>query len=170
MLEELGFRDKRLGLIAAVSENRVIGYKGKLPSWRLIGDLAYFRKKTMDKPIIMGRKTWESLPENRRPLEGRKNIIFSSKKAVIIDRRDVYFKRSFYWALEEAFKDSDVAYVIGGAKMYETAIQFADFIELTEVKGNYKGDVYFPLIDLNIWRKRVIERNITHDYLRYTRI
>ncbi len=139
-------------LVAAVAENDVIGANGGMP-WRLKSDLAHFRALTMGKPIVMGRKTWQSLG---RPLPGRTSIVVT---------RDVHFIApgalvvpSFEVALDAARKDAeargtDEIMVIGGSDIFRAAMPLADRLEITHVHAVPEGDVKFPPIDPKIWRE-----------------
>jgi dihydrofolate reductase len=129
-----------ISLIAAVAQNRAIGKNNQL-LWHLPEDMRYFREATRSKTVIMGRKTWESLPEKFRPLPGRRNIV------VTHDRRYVAGGAVLAHSLEEAI---DVAgndgetFVIGGAELYRQALPMAQRLYLTEVAQAYDGDVFFP--------------------------
>jgi dihydrofolate reductase len=131
--------------------NGVIGRAGDLP-WRLKSDLAHFRELTLGKPVIMGRKTWDSLP--RRPLPGRVNIVltrdgaFSPPGAVVCED----FSQAVQIAREQAAEDrvAEVC-VIGGAALFEIALPRARRIYLTEVDASPPGDVVFPPFDEGDW-------------------
>ena len=135
----------------ARDRNGVIGKDGTLP-WRLKTDLANFRAVTMGKPVIMGRKTWESLP--RKPLPGRTNIVlsrdgsFEAKGAVVCDN----FSEALSIAREQAVEDgADEVCVIGGASLFELALARAQRIYLTEVDAEVEGDVTLSPIDESRW-------------------
>jgi dihydrofolate reductase len=139
-----------LGPVARAA-NGVIGRAGSLP-WRLKADLARFRELTLGKPVIMGRKTWESLP--RRPLPGRTNIVlsrdgsFEAAGALVCED----FSQAVQIAREQAAEDgaSEVC-VIGGAALFEAALPRARRIYLTEVDARPDGDVMFPPFDEADW-------------------
>ena len=135
----------------ARDRNGVIGKDGALP-WRLKTDLANFRAVTMGKPVIMGRKTWESLP--KKPLPGRTNIVltrdgsFEAKGAVVCDN----FSEAVSIAREQAAEDGvDEFCVIGGASLFELALARAQRIYLTEVDAEVAGDVTLSPIDEARW-------------------
>ena len=141
----------------ARARNGVIGRDGDLP-WRLKSDLALFKATTMGKPLIMGRKTWESLP--RRPLPGRMNIVITrdgsyeelgkAKGALVCER----FDEAVQIAREQAEDDGvDEVCVIGGAAMFEIAMPRASRLYITEVDAEVEGDVYFPTFDESAWRE-----------------
>jgi dihydrofolate reductase len=135
----------------ARARNGVIGMGGALP-WRLKSDLAIFRELTMGKPIIMGRKTWDSLP--RRPLPGRTNIVlsrdgrFDPKGAVACE--DI--SEAVQIARDQAREDgAEEICVIGGAALFEIALPRAKRLYLTEVDAEPNGDVWFPAFDEADW-------------------
>jgi len=137
----------------ARARNGVIGRDGDLP-WRLKTDLANFRATTMGKPVIMGRKTWESLP--RKPLPGRTNIVltrdgaFEAKGALVCD----YFSEAVQIAREQAQDDGAAEVcVIGGASLFELALPRAQRIYLTEVEAEVEGDVTLAPFDESAWEE-----------------
>ena len=141
-----------LGPVAR-GRNGVIGAAGALP-WRLKSDLALFKTLTMGKPVIMGRKTWDSLP--RRPLPGRTNIVlshdgsFEPKGAIVCED----FTEAVQIAREQADEDGvEEACVIGGAALFALALPRARRIYLTEVDAAPEGDVLLPQIDEAGWRE-----------------
>ena len=135
-----------LALIAAVSRNGIIGHKGELP-WRISDDLKNFKSITMGKPIIMGRRTFDSIGA---ALDGRQNIVVSRSEKIIND--DVEMASSFDKALKIASKVNPVeVMIIGGGEIYNLALPKADRIYLTEVHIDVKGDVYFPPLNPKHW-------------------
>ena len=128
-------------LIAACSENRVIGKDGTL-IWHIPEDLKRFKKSTLGNPIVMGRKTYESIG---KPLPGRTNIILSRDKNLRIDGCLVYNKIS---DILEIFEKNNI-FVIGGGEIYKQFLDKADRIELTLIHKNFDGDTYFPEIGNN---------------------
>ena len=130
----------RISLIAAVARNGVIGHGNQL-LWRLPEDMRHFRSVTSGAPVIMGRSTWDSLPERFRPLPGRRNLVLT---------------RQPHWTAPgaEAVQDLDQAlalagdaprvFVIGGAQVYALALDRADELLLTEIDRDFDGDVRFP--------------------------
>ncbi|TFH75383.1 dihydrofolate reductase [Gammaproteobacteria bacterium LSUCC0112] len=142
----------RLALIWAMSRNRVIGRNNALP-WYLPEDLKYFKQVTMGKPIIMGRKTYESIG---RPLPGRTNIVISRQPDLHID--GVKVLDSLDAAIRYAeniclINGVDEAVVMGGAEIYALALPRADRLYMTQVHAEVHGDAYFPEIDLNDWHE-----------------
>jgi dihydrofolate reductase len=143
-----------LGPVAR-ARNGVIGRKGAVP-WRLGADMRRFRALTTGKPVIMGRKTWESLPDRFRPLPGRLNIVLSRQAeyeaagAVVCDN----FAEAIEIAREQAAEDgAEEVCVIGGADAYALALPRAVRIYLTEVEGEPAGDAVMPAIDETGWRE-----------------
>lgn len=129
-----------LALIAACGRGRVIGIDNRLP-WHLPEDMKHFRETTRGKPVIMGRKTWESLPDAFRPLPGRHNIVVSRNVGYAAAGGSVV--GSLPAALAAA-GDADIAFVIGGAELYRQALPLADRLILTEIDQDYAGDAFFP--------------------------
>ncbi len=133
-------RRPRLGLIYARAQNGIIGKNNQLP-WRLPEDLAHFKRTTLGSPVIMGRKTWDSIPPRFRPLPGRANIVIT---------------RDSQWNAEGAVRandlvsaiaaagDSDNAWVIGGAQIYALALPQADIVVVTEIERDFDGDAFAP--------------------------
>lgn len=141
-----------LSLVAAVAENGVIGAKGGMP-WRLRGDLRMFRAITMGKPLIMGRKTFQSLP---KALDGRDNIVisrqtgFSAAGAQVAGSADAALQRAAECA---RIRSVDEICVIGGAQIYQLFLQRAGRIYLTRVHAKPDGDTWFPELDMTDWRE-----------------
>lgn len=138
---------REIALIAAMDRNRLIGADGALP-WRLPNDLGWFRRCTLDKPVVMGRRTWGSLP--RRPLPRRHNIVVTSQPDYAAPGATLV--RSFEAALEAAKGQPEVV-VIGGGALFDETIPFADRLYLTVVHGEFSGDTWFPFFDTSEWRE-----------------
>ncbi len=141
-----------VSIIAAVAENGVIGRDGDLP-WRLSSDLRRFKEITLGKPVVMGRKTWDSIG---RPLPGRANIVVSRNADFVADGADV--AADIDAALEIARRraaetGADEIFVIGGAALYEAALGLAGRLYLTEVQAAVSGDTHFPDVDRALWRE-----------------
>jgi dihydrofolate reductase len=139
----------RIALIVAMAENRVIGRNNQLP-WRIPADLRHFKALTLGKPVIMGRKTYESIG---RPLPGRDNIVISADSGYQAEGCQVV--HSVEQALEAA-GSCEEAMIIGGANLYRQTLENADRLYLTLVKAEPEGDTWFPEIELQQWRE--IER------------
>lgn len=132
-----------ISLIAAMDKNRLIGKENGLP-WHLPADFKHFKEVTMGKPIIMGRKTFESIG---KPLPGRKNIVisrkgFSADGITVVDSIEKALK---------AVESTDEVMVIGGASFYEQMIDRADRMYLTLVEAEFVGDAWFPDFDSKDW-------------------
>ena len=132
-----------------MGKNRVIGNKGKLP-WNMPADLKYFRDKTKGKPIIMGRKTFESM--GKKPLPNRANIIITRDQNYKADGAIVV--HSPEEAITEAEKyGTEEAMVIGGSQIYKEFLPIANRIYLTIIEGEFKGDAFFPEYDITEWKE-----------------
>jgi dihydrofolate reductase len=139
----------RISLIAAVSDNGIIGRNGGLP-WRLSADLKRFKHLTMGHTIIMGRRTWESIG---RPLPGRRTVVVS-RQVDYQPNADVRVARDLNGAIDLAkASGDDEAFVVGGAELYQTAIKAADRLYLTRVHATVEGDTRFPRFDWDCWRQ-----------------
>lgn len=138
-----------------MARNRVIGLDNKMP-WHLSADLKYFKKITMGKPIIMGRKTCESIG---RPLPGRRNIVVTRNPDFSMNGFDVF--NDLDLALDDCKQQSEVM-VIGGAKLYEVLLPQADYLYITYIDENFSGDTFFPEINQNQWRE-IYRQDIDND-------
>lgn len=141
-----------LTLIVARARNGVIGRDNTLP-WRLPEDLAHFKRTTMGAPIIMGRKTWESIG---RPLPGRRNIVVSRNPGLKLDGAETAT------SLEDALRlcvGVPEVFLIGGAQLYADAMPGADRLIVTEIDADFDGDAHFPQIDPRRW---VVTSRETH--------
>jgi dihydrofolate reductase len=155
-----------ISLIAAMSKNRVIGINNTLP-WHLPADLQHFNQLTLGHPIIMGRKTFESIG---RALPGRTNLIISRSKYPAPANCTVVGSIE---AAIDSCKALDELFFIGGAQIYEQAIQFADRLYLTEIDTEITGDAHFPEIDSAHWletdRLHHQELPYAYDFVTYNR-
>lgn len=134
-------------IIAAVAKNGVIGKDNQL-LWHIPEDMKHFREATAGKPVIMGRKTWESLPERFRPLPGRRNVVITRQPAFPASGAEL--ADSLEGALQQCQNEACV-FVIGGAEIYAQAMPRADRLLLTEVDITPQGDAFFPIPDPAIW-------------------
>jgi dihydrofolate reductase len=130
-------------LVAAVARNGVIGRDGTIP-WRLPEDMQRFRALTMGHPVVMGRRTWESLPDPYRPLPGRLNLVLTRNPEWSGD--GAVRAGSLAEALELVGDASNV-FVIGGAELYAASLPLADELVLTELDADVEGDTFFPAFD-----------------------
>ena len=138
-----------ISLIAADARNRALGKDGQL-LWHLPEDMRYFRETTRGKPVIMGRKTWESLPDAFRPLPGRRNIVISRNSAY--EAPGATLAGSLDEAVRLTQDDAEV-FVIGGAEIYRQALPLAQRLYLTEVAQDFAADVFFPEFGAREWRE-----------------
>lgn len=142
----------KLALIWAMSNNRTIGRNNALP-WHLPEDMKYFKRVTMGKPIIMGRKTWESIG---RPLPGRTNIVITRDRNFHADGIKIVHTLDEAIALAEKISFIDGAeevVVIGGAEIYALSLPKADRLYMTQVHADVEGDAHFPEFNINEWRE-----------------
>jgi dihydrofolate reductase len=152
----------RLAVIVAAAENGVIGRNNALP-WHLPEDLRYFKRVTMGKPIVMGRKTFESIG---RPLPGRTNIVitrnpdFTAEGVRVVASLDEAVRLAGDIALIDGAQE---LVVIGGAEIYKASIPRADRLYITEVHASVEGDAYLPEIDWAHWREVGRERHAASD-------
>ena len=130
-------------LIVATTLNGVIGKDNQMP-WHLPADLAWFRQNTTGKPVIMGRKTFESIG---RPLPKRTNIVLSRKP---YEYEGVIWKESLESALE-AVKESEEIMLIGGGELFKQYLPYADKLYLTQIQADIDGDTFFPLLNWDEW-------------------
>jgi dihydrofolate reductase len=159
----------RLTLIVARARNGVIG-KGNAIPWKIPGEQAYFKRVTMGHPIVMGRKTWESIG---RPLPGRRSIV------VTRDRTYTAAGAECAGSLDEALAlagDAPEVFVIGGAQLYAAALPRADRMLITEIDHDFDGDTYLPAPEPSRWRETardhhaaIPERPFGVDYVEYMR-
>ncbi len=142
-----------VALYAAVAENGVIGREGGLP-WRLSSDLKRFKATTMGKPIVMGRKTWESFP--RRPLPGRLNIVITRDASYRAEGGEVVASLQDALTLAAArarcTPGVDEICIVGGGEIYRQAIGSADRLHITHVLAAPDGDTLFPPIEPEVWQ------------------
>lgn len=139
---------QRIGLIWAQARGGVIGKGGVMP-WHLPEDLAHFKRTTLSHPVIMGRKTWDSLPPRFRPLPGRDNIVVTRQP----DWHEIGVQRAS--SLREALQKIEHferVWVIGGAQIYAQALPLADEVVVTEIDADFDGDAFAPTLGPE-WRE-----------------
>jgi dihydrofolate reductase len=156
-------------LIAALARNRVIGRENGL-CWHIPEDLARFRQLTRSHPVIMGRRTWESLPASVRPLPGRQNIVVSRQLDYTAGGAQVCSTLDDALALCE----QETVFIIGGAQLYTLALSRADVLELTEVELTPEGDAFFPEFKACDWQvdareEGISQTGIPYAFMRYIR-
>jgi dihydrofolate reductase len=141
-----------LSCVVAVAQNGVIGRDNQLP-WQLPADLKHFKAMTLGKPVVMGRKTFESIG---RPLPGRTNIVVTRQRGLQIE--GCLVADSLPAALAVAGQVPEVA-LIGGAELFQLALPQVQMIHLTRVHADVPGDVFFPTLTPHQWRETLIERH-----------
>jgi dihydrofolate reductase len=155
-------------LVAAVAANGIIGVNGRLP-WHLPEELQHFKRLTMGHPLIMGRRTWESLG---RPLPGRENVVVTRTPGYEAPGAAVASSLDGAIAL---CAGEPIAFVIGGTQLFEAALPLARGLVLTEIQRDYEGDTWFPAYDRSQWRETQREAHTAadgtrFDYVLYERI
>jgi dihydrofolate reductase len=150
----------RVYLVAAVASNGIIGANGTLP-WRLPEDLKHFKRLTMGHPIVMGRRTWESL---KGPLPGRDNIVVTGTRGY--DAPGAAVASSLEAALALCLGEP-VVFVIGGARLFAESLPIAAGLVMTEIYKDFEGDTWFPDYDRSRWKETQRERHVTADGMKY---
>lgn len=150
----------KIYLVVAVASNGVIGRDGKLP-WRLPEDLKHFKQLTLGHPIIMGRRTWESLPQ---ALPGRDNIVVTRQAGY--EAPGAAVANSLQGALALCIGEP-VVFVIGGSALFEESLPIAAGIVMTEIHRDYEGDTWFPEYDRSRWRESQRERHVSADGMKF---
>ncbi|MFJ8262652.1 dihydrofolate reductase [Rummeliibacillus sp. NPDC094406] len=151
-----------ISLIVAHDINRVMGINNALP-WHLPGDLAYFKKTTMGKPMIMGRKTFESIG---KALPGRTNIVITRDPDYKGD--GIVVVHSFEEAIEVAKKENKEIMIIGGEQIFRLALPIADRLYVTKIQHSYQGDTYFPEYDSEWKEASESEEFETEDQVKFS--
>ena len=168
--------------IVAMNENRIIG-DGKKLLWHLPGDLKRLKKITMGSPLIMGRKTWDSIG---RPLPGRANIVLTNsiswraEGAIVVNSfEDAIFRADQWidlnWKIDQKIVQKKI-FLFGGAEIYKIGLKYCDNIEMTKVKFNLRTGIKFPKLNERHWEKTKLEHNFAtndvpeHSYWHYKRI
>jgi dihydrofolate reductase len=160
-------RKFELVIIVAIAENNAIGKNNSLP-WHYSEDLKHFKVLTSGHPIIMGSNTADSL---KSALPGRLNIVLNEES---YDRDGFVHYKSLESALEDLVNrnedyDFSKVYIIGGGMLYQYALSLADRLEITEIKKSVDGDVFFPVIDKNIWKEIKRDSYPEFDFVTYIR-
>ena len=156
----------QIHLIWAQAKDRVIGKDGAMP-WHLPEDLAHFKRSTLGYPVIMGRKTWDSLPPRFRPLPGRLNIVIT--RQVDWAEKGVLNATGLHEALcicKQMASPPSAVWVIGGGQMYAQALPFAQQVVVTEIDAAYVGDTFAPPIPQH-WQRSAGERQTTTNGMDY---
>jgi len=150
----------RIHIVAAVASNGIIGAQGKLP-WRLPQDLQHFKRLTLGHPVIMGRRTWESLG---KALPGRENIVVTRQRGYEAPGAAVASSLDAALAL---CAGEPIAFVIGGGELYAAALPLAAGLVLTEIHREFEGDARFPTFDRAKWRETQRESHTAADGMRF---
>lgn len=150
----------QLNLIYARARNGVIGVNGTLP-WHLPEDLAHFKRTTIGCPVIMGRKTWDSIPPQFRPLPGRTNVVITRQEKLQADgalpARDLLEALSICEHMSVILEPNpEQVWVIGGAQIYAQALPLAQRVVVTEIDADFEGDAYAPTLD-DEWKETARE-------------
>ncbi len=151
-----------ISLIVAMGSNNAIGKDGQL-LWLLPEDLRYFKKVTEGKNVLMGRKTWESIPDKFRPLAKRKNIVISRNLTFVAE--GAICVNSMQEALQQT--DSEEVFIIGGGKIYQESLPFADKLYVTQVFMPFKADTFFPVFTKDDWEEIERQKQQEEHALRY---
>ena len=159
----------QINMIFARSANGVIGINGSMP-WHLPEDLAHFKKLTLGHPVIMGRKTWDSLPPKFRPLPGRQNVVITRQADWQV--QGVLSADSLQDALAHC-SGADVVWIIGGAQIYAQAEPLASRIEVTDIEKDYEGDAFAPTLGAQ-WKpihseSHVSSTGLSFKFITYTK-
>jgi dihydrofolate reductase len=152
-----------VALVAAVARGGVIGRDGGIP-WRLPEDVAYFKALTTGHAVVMGRRTWDSIPERFRPLPGRRNVVVTRNAEW---RAEGAERASSVEAALELLAGEEEVFVIGGAAIYAAALPYADTLVLTEIDLAAEGDTFFPDWDRGAFREASREERTGADGTRF---
>jgi dihydrofolate reductase len=150
----------RIYLVAAVASNGIIGANGRLP-WHFPEELRHFKEVTLGHPVIMGRRTWESL---KGPLPGRRNIVVTGTPGYQAAGAEVVASLDAALAL---CAGAEKAMVIGGSRLFEESLPVAAGLELTEIHRDYQGDTWFPKYERSAWREHKREARTAADGTRF---
>ncbi len=148
-------------IIVAMAKNNVIGLNNQLP-WHLPEDLKHFKEKTLNQTVIMGRKTFNSLPPSFRPLPQRQNIVLTHQD---LNFHNIETAENLNVAFQKAKHN---IFIIGGASVYQEALNCVDCLEITFIDLNVKGDSFFPEIDFNLWKEIKSENFISKNNIPFS--
>lgn len=159
---------QKITLIAAVAENSCIGADNDMP-WHIPEDFAFFKQYTLGKPVVMGRKTWESLP--RKPLPGRRNIVITRRSDYAAEGAEC--ADSIQTALTMCAADEEII-IMGGAQIYAAALPLATDLRITKVELTVAGDAFFPVVNPADWQQVSVEphqsaKGIDYAFVHYLR-
>ena len=161
----------KIALIAAMDQNRAIGYQGSIP-WNLPEDLKFFRNMTRGHPVIMGRSTYESIG---KLLPKRENIILTRNPDYPVSGAETYASlEAAFETLKSKLKEDDMVFVIGGGQIYEQALPYATHMYVTYIHQTFDGDAFFPSWNAKewkeTWREDHLDHVIPHSYVLLERI
>jgi dihydrofolate reductase len=150
----------KVKIVAAIGKNRELGQAGDLPAWKLGSDMERFKKLTEGSVVVMGRKTYESLPERFRPLPGRVNVVLTtdanwSRPGVVVCHKVSEVLKKY--ELENSL------WVIGGSQIYNEFMRLAHELHITHVEGEFPADTFFPEIKSDSWSVYQEEKNIVSE-------
>ncbi len=155
-------------IIASVSRNGIIGANGKIP-WHCKDELIFFKKTTMGFPVIMGRKTFDSL---NKILPGRLNIVITRTKNKTNNNENIMIFNSLQKGIDYCKSQSFAkVFIIGGAEIYKAALNTVDKMIISKMVKNYQGDVYFPKVSWELWNEKLLETYpdfVVYEYSRIT--
>ena len=146
---------QHITLVVAIAKNGCIGINNDMP-WHIPEDFAFFKAYTSGKPVVMGRKTWESLP--KKPLPHRRNIVITRQADYVAEGAEVVGDLQAAFAL---CADAPEIIVMGGAQIYAEALPLATDLRITEVDLSVEGDAYFPTVDANVWQEVAREAHVS---------
>lgn len=146
---------QHITLVVATAKNGCIGINNDMP-WHIPEDFAFFKAYTSGKPVVMGRKTWESLP--KKPLPNRRNIVITRQADYVAEGAEVVGDLQAAFAL---CADAPEIIVMGGAQIYAEALPLATDLRITEVDLSVEGDAYFPTVDANVWQEVAREAHVS---------
>lgn len=144
-----------ISFIVAMDDNRVIGKDNQLP-WHLPEDLKFFKRVTMGHPIVMGRKTFDSIG---RPLPGRENMVITRNTDFQFDGCTIFYGLDEFLAFSEQ-KTEEEFFVIGGAEIFKQLLGKADRLYITEIHASFDGDTFLPTIEMNDWKEISREKGL----------
>lgn len=139
---------QKVSIVAAIADDYAIGYKKKLP-WNLPADMKHFRTLTIGHTLVMGKRTFESLPNG--PLPQRNNIVLTT--LLTEDVREGYFEAESLEDAMELASNSDKVFIIGGSGVFKQCMDIIDTMYITWVHGEFAADTYFPKIDFSLWKE-----------------
>lgn len=153
-------------IVVAVSENGVIGKDGDIP-WYYPEDMKHFKEVTMENPVLMGRKTFESLPEDYKPLPGRTNIVLTRSNPELPEEVEKAQKLEEAWEIADS--KGDRCFIIGGEGVYRQTLDEADRMILTRIHQSYEGDTYFPDWEEENWKETERDEREELTFIEYVR-